>query len=106
MLKRTVVKPAGIVPDPVDAAYVANRLTALTHELANLLDGSLRVINMARKPGSEETPEHVSKHIETVYACDAADGRPGAELDDGPSPGRCRMACVRHWVRAGRWRWR
>jgi signal transduction histidine kinase len=68
VLKRTVVKPAGIVPDPVDAAYVANRLTALTHELANLLDGSLRVINLARKPGVDETPEHVSKHIETVYA--------------------------------------
>ena len=34
MVRRTLVKPAGIVPDPVDSAYVGNRLTALTHELA------------------------------------------------------------------------
>ncbi|MFN7022338.1 MAG: hypothetical protein ACK4WH_13555, partial [Phycisphaerales bacterium] len=40
VLRRTLVKPAGIVPDPVDSAYVSNRLTALTHELANLLEGS------------------------------------------------------------------
>lgn len=68
VLRRTVVKPAGIVPDPVDAAYVANRLTALTHELANLLDGSLRVINLARRSNPDEAPELVSRHIETVYA--------------------------------------
>ncbi len=68
VLRRTVVKPAGIVPDPVDAAYVANRLTALTHELANLLDGSLRVINLARRSNHEESSDQVGRHIETVYA--------------------------------------
>lgn len=68
MLRQTVVRPAGVLPDPVDSAYVVNRLTALTHELANLLDGSLRVINLARRGGPEETSEQVSRHIETVYA--------------------------------------
>lgn len=48
-LKRTVVRPVGPTPDPIDAAFVANRLTSLTHELANLLDGSLRVVSLARR---------------------------------------------------------
>lgn len=69
MLRRTVIKPAGIVPDPVDAAYVSNRLTALTHELANLLDGSMRVINLARRSAAaEEGPEQLARQLDTVYA--------------------------------------
>lgn len=69
ILRRTVIKPAGIVPDPVDAAYVSNRLTALTHELANLLDGSMRVINLARRStAAEEGPEHLGRQLDTVYA--------------------------------------
>ncbi|MCC6320211.1 MAG: HAMP domain-containing histidine kinase [Phycisphaerales bacterium] len=75
VLRRTLVKPAGIVPDPVDSAYVANRLTALTHELANLLEGSLRLMSVARRnlngaagPASEPQPGQVARNIETVYA--------------------------------------
>lgn len=75
VLRRTIVKPAGspvagrgIVPDPVDAAYVASRLTALTHELANLLDGSLRVINLARRTAGDQGADAVARHIETVHA--------------------------------------
>lgn len=78
-LRRTVVRPAGVVPDPVDAAYVSNRLTVLTHELANLLDGSLRVMSIARRSLSNGAADHLSeqeglgseqigRHMETVYA--------------------------------------
>jgi signal transduction histidine kinase len=43
------VRPAGITPDPVDAAFVATRLTTLVHELSTLIDGSMRVIGLARR---------------------------------------------------------
>lgn len=73
------MRPAGVVPDPVDAAYVSNRLTVLTHELANLLDGSLRVMSIARRSLSNGVADHLSaqeglgseqigRHMETVYA--------------------------------------
>ncbi len=78
-LRRTVVRPAGATPDPVDAAFVANRLTTLTHELSTLLDGSLRVIGIARRSISgpetldrhikrETCPEQLSRQLETVDA--------------------------------------
>ena len=78
-LRRTVVRPAGATPDPVDAAFVANRLTTLTHELSTLLDGSLRVIGIARRSiAGPETldrhgkrdicPEQLARHLETVDA--------------------------------------
>src|SRR5262249_23068034 len=75
-LKRTVVRPAGATPDPVDAAYVANRLTTLTHELATLLDGSLRVIGMAKRSlrgdrngvFREPQPDQLARQLETVDA--------------------------------------
>jgi signal transduction histidine kinase len=78
------VKPAGIVPDPADSAYVASRLTALTHELANLLEGSLRLMSVARRNlhdaegssgsgggpavATETPPGQVARNIDTVYA--------------------------------------
>lgn len=81
-------------PDPVDSAYVSDRLTALAHELANLIDGSLRCICLARRAvartgaGQSPPPAHsdrlpavhatesnpqpdvtqVSRHLETVHA--------------------------------------
>lgn len=74
-LKRTVIKPARVRPDPVDAAFVATRLTTLTHELSNLLDGSLRVISLARRSlpgpcdsGEAPSPERLAKHLDTVHA--------------------------------------
>ncbi len=36
-------------PDPADGPFVVERMTALTHDLANLLDGSLRCLSFARK---------------------------------------------------------
>lgn len=77
VLRRTLVRPVGITPDPVDSAYVSNRLTALTHELANLLDGSLRLMTVARrslpddgqgKTSTTLAPGQISRHLETVYA--------------------------------------
>ena len=55
VLRKTVVRPAQHA-DPVDAAYVSTRLTTLTHDLANLLEGSLRVISLARRtiPGQND----------------------------------------------------
>lgn len=77
-LKRTIVRPARQRPDPADAAFVATRLTTLTHELSNLLDGSLRVISLARRslpsPCSHASadhdapsPERLAKHLDTVH---------------------------------------
>jgi signal transduction histidine kinase len=80
-LRRTVIRPAGSTPDPVDAAFVASRLTTLTHELSTLLDGSLRVIGLARRSigVSEERmaayggrkdvcPEQLARQLDTVDA--------------------------------------
>jgi signal transduction histidine kinase len=71
----------------VDAAYIANRLTTLTHELSTLLDGSLRVIGLAKRSISicpedragvgglrgpesrrEICPEQLVRQLETVDA--------------------------------------
>ena len=79
------MRPVRNTPDPVDAAFVATRITALTHELANLLDGSMRLLGKARRTlqdGKETTltgAGHLSlvkdgsvsqlgRHLETVYA--------------------------------------
>lgn len=63
VLKRTVVRPGGS-HDPVDSAFVSDRLTALTHELANLLDGSLRCLCLARravdKTNAQTSPAPIS----------------------------------------------
>lgn len=98
ILRRTLVRPAGIVPDPVDSAYVANRLTALTHELANLLDGSLRVISIARRnvpadtsagPESTFAPGELTRHLDTVFAAmvQMADLVRNSMANLPPSPG-------------------
>ena len=39
----------GETPDGADAPYVLDRLAVLTHEMANLLDGSLRTLELARR---------------------------------------------------------
>jgi len=74
-LKRTVVRPARIAVDPVDGAYISDRLTTLTHELANLLDGSMRCLSLARRSvGTEQAPSppvvigDLVKHLDTVHA--------------------------------------
>ncbi|MEL7474315.1 MAG: HAMP domain-containing sensor histidine kinase [Planctomycetota bacterium] len=40
---------AGGPPDAADAPYVLDRLAVLTHEMGNLLDGSLRTLELARR---------------------------------------------------------
>lgn len=36
-------------PEPADASFAATRLTALAHDLANILDGSLRSVSLAQR---------------------------------------------------------
>ncbi len=79
-LRRTVIRPASSTPDPVDAAFVATRLTTLTHELSTLLDASLRIIGLAKRSiaaddrasvfGSRRDvcPEQLAKQLDTVDA--------------------------------------
>ena len=76
-LRRTVVRPAGVIVDPVDGAYVSDRMTTLTHELANLLDGSMRCLTLAmRSVGRQGSANSVStvgggdlvRHLDTVQA--------------------------------------
>jgi signal transduction histidine kinase len=81
-LRRTVVRPAGMIPDPVDGAFIATRLTTLVHELTTLIDASMRVISLARRslhpqdaagapanPKDRDTcPEQFERQLETVDA--------------------------------------
>lgn len=65
---------AGDHPDAVDGPFVVERLTALTHDLANLLDGSMRCLGLARRAlgrelavvGAEEV-EETRRQVDTVY---------------------------------------
>jgi len=70
-LRRAAGAP-GESPDGADAPYALDRLAVLTHEIANLLDGSLRTLELARRAmdrsqsvGSDETVEAL-RRIETV----------------------------------------
>jgi signal transduction histidine kinase len=79
-LRRTVIRPASSSPEPVDAAFVANRLTTLTHELSSLLDASLRIIGQAKRSVAAEDraaafgnrkdacPEQLARQLDTVDA--------------------------------------
>ncbi len=74
-LKRTIVRPARIAVDPVDGAYISDRLTTLTHELANLLDGSMRCLSLARRSVAADQPTDapvpagdLARHLDTVQA--------------------------------------
>ncbi len=75
-----MIRPASSSPDPVDAAFVANRLTTLTHELSSLLDASLRIIGLAKRSVAAEDraaalgnrkdacPEQLARQLDTVDA--------------------------------------
>jgi signal transduction histidine kinase len=70
-----VVRPSSPRPDPVDAAFVATRLTTLTHELSSLLDGSMRVISLARRsiagPETRSSPptlDSLTRQLDAVHA--------------------------------------
>jgi signal transduction histidine kinase len=74
-LRRTIVRPAGLAVDPIDSAFVTDRLTTLTHELANLLDGSMRCLTLAQRSvgrsvesGAAPTAQELARHLETVQA--------------------------------------
>lgn len=68
-----VLRPAGSAPasaDPTDASFAAARLTALTHDLANLLDGSMRCLGLAERSLSAAAApdEQLAKRLGTVHA--------------------------------------
>lgn len=62
---------AGEVPDAADSPFAVERLTALSHDLGNLLDGSLRWVAIARRSldsvrTDTDQLRAVSKQLETV----------------------------------------
>lgn len=76
--RRAVQAPSwasGDHPEAVDGPFVVERLTALTHDLANLLDGSMRCLGLARRVlgrdlirvGADELEES-RRHVDTVYS--------------------------------------
>lgn len=69
-LRVTRVRP-GLSPEPADSPFAVERLTALTHDLANLLDGSLRCLLLARRSMEAAPPamelDAARKQIETVF---------------------------------------
>src|SRR3954467_1961799 len=59
-------------PDAADAPFALARLRILTHELNNLLDGSLRSLALARRslallPAHNAQTDSVSRYFETVF---------------------------------------
>lgn len=69
---RLTSRPEGDAPDPADAPYAVERLAALSHDLYNLLDGSMRCLSLARRSlraGSLQNQDAaaVQRHLETVY---------------------------------------
>lgn len=82
VLRRTVVRP-GTAVDGADSAFASDRLTALTHELANLLDGSLRCLSLARRAalrtGAAAGAAPTLRRIEPAFA-EACQPEPDLEL--------------------------
>jgi signal transduction histidine kinase len=68
-----VLRAVGAGPtsaDPADASFAAARLTALAHDLANLLDGSMRCLGLAeRSLAAAAAPnEELVRRLSTVHA--------------------------------------
>ena len=86
--------PADAPPDGVDAPFAAARLSALVHELANLLDGSMRCLSLAQRslgaPADPAAAAAISpdlvRRLDTVHAALAqmAEQVPSAKDGDGP----------------------
>lgn len=69
---RLSTRTEGDPPDPADGPFAIERVEVLSHELGNLLDGSMRCLSLARRlltrGGSDEEPiERVSRQLDTVY---------------------------------------
>ena len=64
-------RPPGEIPDGTDSPFAVERLTALSHELSNLLDGSLRWVAIARRSldtvhTSRDQLDGVSRQLDTI----------------------------------------
>ncbi|MFN0131672.1 MAG: ATP-binding protein [Phycisphaerales bacterium] len=69
---RHVSTGPGDAPDPADGPFAIERMAALSHELNNLLDGSLRCLGLARRSlgaasAGQACVEHARRHVEAVY---------------------------------------
>lgn len=91
--------PAGDPPDAADAAFAVERLSSLSHDLVNLLDGSMRCLGLALRSlddGSvaarSEQIDSARRQIGTVYGalermCDLVHtAMSGASLGVGVAP--------------------
>lgn len=91
--------PAGDPPDAADAAFAVERLSALTHDLVSLLDGSMRCLGIALRSldtegasGHGEQIDTARRQMGTVYSalermCDLVHtAMSGASLGVGASP--------------------
>ncbi len=56
VLVRSALREQPADVDGMDAAFAVTRLGGLVHELANLLDGSMRQLNMARRDANTRLP--------------------------------------------------
>lgn len=90
-LRSTIIRPAH-QPDPIDSAFVAGRLTTLTHDMANLLDGSLRTVTLARRALND--PEQETRTRRTIDS--AALEQLARQLDTVHAA----MTCMAEMVRA------
>jgi signal transduction histidine kinase len=64
---------AGDRPEATDGPFAIERLTSLTHELNNLLDGSLRCLSLARRSitagrAAAHSTNHATELLDTVYS--------------------------------------
>lgn len=91
--------PAGDPPDAADAAFAVERLSSLSHDLVNLLDGSMRCLGIALRSLDDdgvaartEQIDTARRQIGTVYGalermCDLVHtAMSGASLGVGVSP--------------------
>lgn len=69
---RVSSQPSGDQPDAADSPFAIERLTVLSHELGNLLDGSLRWVAIARRNLDSATIDaahlhSLSQQLDTVH---------------------------------------
>lgn len=69
---RVTTRPMGDAPEPGDAPFAVERIAALTHDLGNLLDGSMRYLGLARRSLgavlAAREAEGVHRQLDVVYA--------------------------------------
>lgn len=98
MLVRTALREQPADVDGLDAAFAVTRLGGLVHELANLLDGSMRQLNLARRDANLCTPSAATapakrRIVAPPGAPECPDAAPPC-IHDEPSSELCRRLNV------------